>query len=237
VLVDNDFENTGGFTVGDTGDTATTGVWNRMDPQATPAQPEDDVSTDGTQYWVTDGRAGGSIGAFDVDNGKTTLKSAVMDLSAANDPKISYWRWYSNDEGADPNNDIFRVDINNGGAWVNVETVGPGGTEASGNWFFHEFRVADFVTPNSTVQVRFIAEDAHSGSIVEAAVDEFMVTDAICNNCVADFNGDGLVNTQDVTAFLNAWNAQDSSADINGDGVVNTQDVTAFLNLWNIGCG
>ncbi len=56
------------------------------------------------------------------------------------------------------------------------------------------------------------------------------------NVCQADFNDDGNVNTQDVIAFLNAWNAQDTSADINGDGLINTQDVTAFLNIWNAGC-
>jgi hypothetical protein len=49
----------------------------------------------------------------------------------------------------------------------------------------------------------------------------------------ADFNGDGSVNTQDVLAFLNAWNNQDSSSDCNGDGTVNTQDVLCFLNVWN----
>ncbi|HYC78655.1 MAG TPA: GC-type dockerin domain-anchored protein [Phycisphaerales bacterium] len=54
--------------------------------------------------------------------------------------------------------------------------------------------------------------------------------------CRADFNGDGQVNTQDVIAFLNAWNADDSAADFNGDGQINTQDVIAFLNAWNIGC-
>ncbi len=54
--------------------------------------------------------------------------------------------------------------------------------------------------------------------------------------CYADFNDDGSVNTLDVTAFLNAWVAGDSSADANGDGSVNTQDVIVFLNLWNAGC-
>lgn len=59
---------------------------------------------------------------------------------------------------------------------------------------------------------------------------------APADDCVADFNGDGSVNTQDVIAFLNAYTAGDPEADINGDGVVNTQDVLAFLNLWNAGC-
>ena len=54
--------------------------------------------------------------------------------------------------------------------------------------------------------------------------------------CVADFNHDGTVNTQDVLAFLNAWSAGDPGADINGDGNINTLDVTAFLNAWTGGC-
>ena len=54
--------------------------------------------------------------------------------------------------------------------------------------------------------------------------------------CLADFNGDGSVNTIDVLAFLNAWSTGDSSADINGDGAVDTLDVLAFLNLWSAGC-
>jgi hypothetical protein len=236
-LQDLDFESAGGFTVGDTGDNASTGVWNRQDPVGTEAQPENDVSTDGAQCWVTDGRSDGGLGTYDVDGGKTTLKSAVFNLADSTDPVVGYWRWYSNDTGGDPNNDTFRVDVTNGGAWVNAETVGPAGEEASGGWFYHEFRVSDFVTPNGTVQVRFIAEDASTGSLVEAAIDEFMITDGVCDDtCVADFNGDGNVNTVDVLAFLNAWSAGDSSADINGDGNVNTQDVLAFLNLWNAGC-
>lgn len=58
----------------------------------------------------------------------------------------------------------------------------------------------------------------------------------IIARCPVDFNGDGLVNTQDVLTFLNLWNADDLASDINGDGLTNTQDVTAFLNAWNAGC-
>lgn len=56
------------------------------------------------------------------------------------------------------------------------------------------------------------------------------------SGCAADFNDDGSVNTLDVLAFLNAWNAGDPAADINADGSINTQDVLAFLNLWSTGC-
>ncbi|MBK7403834.1 MAG: hypothetical protein IPJ41_04165 [Phycisphaerales bacterium] len=54
--------------------------------------------------------------------------------------------------------------------------------------------------------------------------------------CVADFNGDGAVNTQDFIAYLNAWVAKDARADIDGNGTVNTQDFIGFLNLWTVGC-
>lgn len=56
------------------------------------------------------------------------------------------------------------------------------------------------------------------------------------DGCLADFNDDQRVDTQDVLAFLNAWTAGDAAADINADQTVDTQDVLAFLNLWNDGC-
>jgi hypothetical protein len=55
------------------------------------------------------------------------------------------------------------------------------------------------------------------------------------NSCVADYNDDGEINTQDVLAFLNDWAAGD--ADVTGDGLTDTRDVIAFLNIWNNGCG
>ena len=54
--------------------------------------------------------------------------------------------------------------------------------------------------------------------------------------CVADWNGDGSVNTQDFLAYLSDWASGDAGADVNGDGTVNTQDFLAYLNLWSAGC-
>ncbi|HZW08636.1 MAG TPA: GC-type dockerin domain-anchored protein [Phycisphaerales bacterium] len=55
-------------------------------------------------------------------------------------------------------------------------------------------------------------------------------------DCVADFNGDGVVDTRDVIVCLNAWTAGDPAADTNGDGAVDSRDVIFFLNLWTTGC-
>jgi hypothetical protein len=55
-------------------------------------------------------------------------------------------------------------------------------------------------------------------------------------SCAADFNGDGVVDTRDVLAFLNAWTTQDASSDCDGNGDIDTRDVLCFLNVWTTGC-
>jgi hypothetical protein len=191
-----DFEANLGWTVGDPADDATTGVWVLNDPNGTSAQPSDDVTSPGTDCWFTgQGTPGGSLGENDVDGGQTTLTSTTIDLSGG-DARIGYWRWYSNDAGSTPNSDIFVVEVSNGGAWTNVETIGPAGAGTSGGWIYNEFTVSDFVSPNSTVQVRFIASDEGTGSIVEAAIDDFKVFRVDCGGavtCQADlgFGGPG----------------------------------------------
>ena len=50
--------------------------------------------------------------------------------------------------------------------------------------------------------------------------------------CPGDFTRDGVRDTRDVLAFLNAWAAGDPEADENHDGVIDTRDVTEFLNAW-----
>lgn len=151
-VFEDDFENANGWSVGAPGDDATTGVWERVDPVGTAAQPEVDVTPDpGTQAWVTgQGFPGGGLGDNDIDGGQTTLSSPLLDLSGG-DATISYWRWYSNSKSASPNAAVFVIDIsNNGGAtWSNVETVGSV-LESSGGWIYHEFVVSDIVAADES---------------------------------------------------------------------------------------
>jgi hypothetical protein len=182
-----DLETDEGWLVGALDDTATTGIWERVNPVGTEAQPEDDHTLLGVTCFVTgQGAVGGGLGDNDVDGGKTTLVSPVLDLSGLSDPAIGYWRWYSNDKGAAPGADVFQVDISNddGASWTPVETVGPSGPETVGGWLYHSVPVSDFVTPTAQVRLRFIAEDAGSGSVVEAAVDDVLVID--CVDCTAN---------------------------------------------------
>ncbi|MCC6659784.1 MAG: choice-of-anchor B family protein [Phycisphaerales bacterium] len=239
VALNETFETNTGWSGVAPGDNATTGRWNRMDPQATAAQPEDDTTAaPGVNCWVTDGNAGGSVGDFDVDGGTTTLTSPALDMSAMPEAKVSYQRWYSNTAGGAPNADVFKVDVtNNGTTWVNVETVGPAGAGTSGGWVFHEFRVADFVAPTSTVRLRFVASDLGDGSIVEAAVDDFRVSEVRCADpCYPDCNGDAALNLADFGCFQTKFATGDPYADCNGDGVRNLSDFGCFTTKFALGC-
>ncbi len=233
-----DAESDNGWTVGAAGDNATTGVWNRMNPQGTDAQPEDDHTTPpGTDCWITDGRAGGGIGTYDVDSGTTTLISPIFDATGGGIDQpiavLSYWRWYSNDQGSAPNQDSMPVEVsfNGGSSWTLLEDV----TENANAWVYREFVLNDIATPTSQVRVRFRARDLGDGSIVEAGVDDIGLRVYGCQYRPGDYNQDGDVNTLDVLDFLNDWAAGDPKADWNNDGFVNTQDVLAFLNDWNMG--
>ena len=243
VILQDDMEIDHGWTVGDVGDDATTGFWSRNVPQVTDAQPgEDHTPAPGTMCWVTDYRAGAGPGVYDVDDGKTTLKSPIFDLTDYVEVRVGYWRWYSNDAGNAPHEDVFKVDItnDNGGTWVNVETVGPTGDEASGGWYYHEFFVADFVTPTSQVQLRFVASDETNPSLVEAVVDDFLITAHDChvpcpNPLDGDMDGSGSVDGNDIQAFVSAMLGTPTEADLchgdfTGDGSLDPADVSGMVS-------
>jgi hypothetical protein len=52
--------------------------------------------------------------------------------------------------------------------------------------------VSDFIAPSAQVRLRFVAEDAGTGSVVEAALDDFSIDTLLCNPAVTPFCfGDG----------------------------------------------
>ena len=220
VLLDDDFENDNGFTV--INENVIAGGWKRSIVQG---NPNEDYDGSGKAY-IT----GNGLGNPDLDGGPTRLISPTFDLSGLSDPYLGYARWFS---GVD-STDKLTIELSDDGGttWATVEDL----TDQGDRWVYVSHRVADYVPLTDNVVVRFSAVDGGSDTRVEAGIDAFLLDDVDCGGCVADFNGDGSVNTQDVLSFLNAWNAGDGSADINGDGSVNTQDVLAFLNLWNAGC-
>jgi choice-of-anchor B domain-containing protein len=240
----NDFESGTGWQGGVAGDTATTGVWVNGDPVGVEVtafispQPEDDhTSGAGTRCWVTgQGTPGGSNGAADVDGGRTTLLSPTFALASVSNPVVGYWRYYSNVSGGSAAADTFRVDVssNNGTSWVNAETVGPAGLEPNGGWYYHQFRVADFVTPTDQVRVRFVAEDAGSGSIIEAALDDFSIVSVQCPGyatiCAGDGSGASCPCANEGAPGTGCRNSTGNGALLSGSGSTSVASDTFVLN-------
>ncbi len=171
----------GAWSLGVAGDDASTGQWVRVDPNGTtydgqPCQPEDDHTADpGTDCFVTgQGAPGGSAGSADVDGGTTTLMTPIFDLTSLGEARVTYWRWYTNDLGNNPGEDTWLVQVSadGGNAWVDLER-----TTASANlWQEKTFLIEEFITPTNAVVFRFVASDLGSGSLVEAAVDDFEIS-------------------------------------------------------------
>jgi hypothetical protein len=249
------FETDSGWARATSGDTATTGLWSRMTPQLTTfatgviAQPGSDTTpTPGVNCWVTDGNAGTAAGTFDVDGGFTSLTSAPLPLGGVAAPVIRYNRWFFG-SGTD---DTFTVDISADGStnWIRVESVNAPGSTVTGSWVAREFRVNDFIVPTNQTRLRFRAADVGTGTIVEAAIDDFEIRRVDCPviTCAADFNRTGGLTSQDLFDFLEAWFAgciapntsapacQNASADINASGNLEVQDIFDFVTVWFNGC-
>lgn len=189
-----DFESTAtDWSTGISADNATSGIWTQVSPTATftsgsfgslPVQTGKDHTTGSGQCMVTGN--GFSVDIQDVDNGRTTLESPVIDISGFFDPVIEYYRWYSNDRAASsPSNirtDFWQVQINNtlSVIWKNVDYT----YQSDHSWRRRIFKVSEYWQGSSKIQMRFIAQDAvnvtlpnNGQNIVEAAVDDFIIYD------------------------------------------------------------
>lgn len=191
-LIKEDFEiYFGDWIPSDPSDDAVTGAWTFDEPVGSflvngdpnsMVQTDKDHTDDNTFNFCAftgNASAGSGAGTNDCDAGKNTLYGPKYDVTAYQNPAISYYRWYSNDQGANPGNDSWKVHITNGnGIWVPVEVT----YTADHQWRGNAFRIKDYVELTDKVQLRFVASDSiiaganlEGGSLVEAAVDDVVL--------------------------------------------------------------
>jgi hypothetical protein len=92
------------------------------------------------------------------------------------------------------------------------------------------------------MQLRFIASD-YTGSIVEAALDDFSLTGISCPRpCYANCDNSTappILNINDYSCFINRFAAGDSWANCDGSTappILNVNDFACFVNKYAAGC-
>ena len=101
--------------------------------------------------------------------------SPVIDLSAASDPVLSVWSYFSNNSGASPGRDAFEIQLRDGAAnpWVTAHSI----LSAYHFWREDQIRILDHITLTNDVQIRIRTMDNGDGSLVECAVDDVTIFD------------------------------------------------------------
>ena len=232
VVFEDDGETNPGWSVSGS---ATDGQWNRGIPAGGGLRGDPPTDADGSgSCWLTDNVEGNS----DVDGGDTIVTSPILNIPDGG-WSLRYARWYSNNFGGAPGQDVFTVQWSEVGSpsWNNLEVVGPTGAGTTGGWFEVSFDLdAVGLAGIEAFQMRVIAEDADTGSVIEAGLDAISLARLTCddgNACVGDVDGNGVVNVNDMLALIGAWgDCQGCDEDINDDGLVNVSDLLLVLDAW-----
>jgi hypothetical protein len=204
----------GGWALGIPGDNATTGEWEEDAPVGSytvDVAPGTVVATDvqntpGGEFCFITGNASSEtagIGENDVDGGKTTLQTPIIDMSGLTEPIVAYWRYYTNNPpgGANPGADWWQVRMSNDGGqnWTYIEDT----QTADMNWRRNAIRIADWMEPTAQMRFQFIASDStrlgqnlDGGSLIEAALDDFILYDRMIVN---------VDETQEITSAISVY--------------------------------
>ncbi len=153
------------------------GAWVIGDPIPTIdgvrlANPPIDSYDDCGEFAIMTGNGVGSADAFDVDS-NSFLKSPKLDLSGFIEPYLVFYRWYYNGGVKDDQFVISFIDTSGNKQWIDVIKHD---TEHA-NWILENIKVSDHISPLALDYIQFEASDKGSQSIVEAAIDQFFVSE------------------------------------------------------------
>ncbi|MAV64230.1 MAG: hypothetical protein CMG00_03455 [Candidatus Marinimicrobia bacterium] len=237
--ISDDFEEESGWYV--EGD-ALEGIWIRDIPTQIQVNgvnymPSDDHTENGEFCFITGSEDFNGDRYNDVDGGQTILYSPLYDFSSHSKALVSYWKYYTNNLGDNPDSDFWRVQVTNDN-WSTVYTIEQ--TQNSNiDWQLYELTIdQSSIGFSDQMQFRFIAEDLYGGSFVEAGIDDFSIS--LFNESVnlGDINQDQVVNVSDIILIVNYIvgslvpdNNQFLLSDLNSDNELNIIDVILLVNF------
>ena len=175
VVYQDTFETSTGWTTNASGtDTATTGAWERGDPETTTSTITLQLGTtvSGTNDLVTARLAGSSAGVNDVDGGTTSVRSPAITLPSGT-LTLSY-SWYLAHLNNASSADFFRVSIVTGSGTTVLFTQAGAAANRAGSWASRTNNISSFA--GQSVRILFECADASTGSLIECGVDDVKIT-------------------------------------------------------------
>ena len=156
-------------------DTATTGAWERGDPEATDSGGPKQLGTtvSGANDLSTGRLAGaGGGGANDIDSGVTSIRSPAITLPASGTLTLSFSYYLAHGSNA-TSADFLRVSVVGSSTSVVFQRLGAA-TNVDGAWATASASLNSFA--GQTVRLVIEAADASTASLVEAGIDDVRIT-------------------------------------------------------------
>jgi len=169
-----DFETNKGWTTNPTmTDSATTGPWERGDPEATTDGGARQLGTtvSGLNDLSTGRLAGTSAGTFDIDGGTTSVRSPAIVLPATGTLTLSFSYYFSHSTNSS-SADFFRVQVVGATTTQVLQELGAA-TGDNAVWATGTANISAFA--GQTVRILISAADASTASLVEAGVDDVKI--------------------------------------------------------------
>jgi glucose/arabinose dehydrogenase len=177
-LFADNFETVRGWALTAGVNTARTGNWQRGDPQPTSAQGvalQPNACYGGSVNCLVTGlTAGADAGANDVDGGITSILSPAIAVPAGGLITLRF-RYFVGFLANATSQDFFRIRVAPANGVVQTIFTRSGtGSNVSGVWVVQSVNISQYA--GQTVRLRVEAGDIGSGSIVEAGVDDLVIT-------------------------------------------------------------
>jgi subtilisin family serine protease len=175
IVFSDDFETDRGWTANPAGtDTAITGQWARANPETTTSNgtKQQGTTASGSFDLVTGPLAGAAAGDNDVDGGVTTIQSPLIAIPAGGTVTLSLAFYFAHATNSSVD-DFFRVEVVGATTSKVIEELG---STANDDAAFTTRAVDISAFAGQSVRIRISAADAAGASLVEAAVDDVVIT-------------------------------------------------------------
>jgi hypothetical protein len=178
VLFSDDFEQARGWTLTAGRNTATSGRWQRGDPQPTTYSgttlQQGTCQGPSVNCLITGLTAGSSVGYNDVDGGMTSIQSPSIALPAGGRITLTFRLYLAHLNNASSADFISVRVVGNNGQAQTVWSRGGTARTVAGTWVT---RTADLSAyAGQTIQLRVEAVDNNPGSVIEAGFDNVVIT-------------------------------------------------------------